>query len=302
MNLRNWIVFGLLSAVWGASFLWIGIALDEKITPMTLATVRVGLGLSGLLLVVRLKNVALPREPRVWALFIATGILNTALPFPLISWAETRIDTGMASVLNGTVPLFTNVFAHFLFHDERMSLRRAFGLLCGFAGLLVLASKAFGQGERLTTLPGILAMLGAVFCYAAANCYAKKFLRGQRPIITATMTLLIAFIIMLPALLITEHPVKWPVLPLTWIALSWLGFLGLSWAYVAYFDLIEQWGPSRVSTSAYLYPFVGMLLGIVFRHEAPTWRLYVGAAMIVLGLWIVNLRISKVPEKSAVPN
>ena len=288
MNLRNWIVFGLLSVVWGSSFLWIGIALDEKITPMTLATVRVGLGLTGLLIAVRVKKVALPREPRVWLLFVATGVLNTALPFPLISWAETRIDTGMASVVNGTVPLFTNVFAHFLFHDERMTMRRVIGLACGFGGLLVLASKAFDQSGRHTTLPGILAMLGAVLCYASANCYAKRFLRGQKPIITATMTLLIAFALMLPTLLITQSPVKWPVLPMSWLALCWLGFLGLSWAYVAYFDLIEKWGPSRVSTSAYLYPFVGMILGIIFRHEAPTWRLYVGAIMIVGGLVIVT--------------
>ncbi len=280
-------MFGLLSIVWGSSFLWIGIALDEKITPMTLATMRVGLGLLGLLIAVRVKKVELPREPRVWALFIATGVLNTAIPFNLISWAETRIDTGMASVLNGMVPLFTNVFAHFLFHDERMSLRRACGLLCGFGGLLVLSSKAFDQSGRHTTLPGILAMVGAVGCYAAANCYAKHYLRGQRPIITATMTLIIAFALMLPTLLITQSPVKWPVLTMTWVALSWLGFLGLSWAYVTYFDLIEQWGPSRVSTSAYLYPFVGMILGIVFRHESPTWRLYVGAVMIVGGLAIV---------------
>ncbi len=174
MNLRNGLVFAALSAIWGASFLWIGIALDEHITPMTLATVRVGLGLAGLLVWVRWKRVELPREPRVWLLFVATGILNTALPFPLISWAETRIDTGMASVLNGTVPLFTNVFAHFLFHDEKMSAKRAFGLLVGFAGVLVLASKSFERGERETTLPGILAMLGAVLCYATANCYTRR--------------------------------------------------------------------------------------------------------------------------------
>lgn len=276
-----------MSLIWGASFLWIKIALQE-ITPLALATCRVGMGIAGLIVVVLLRRVKLPSRPAAWALFLGPAILNCALPFPLISWAETRISSGMASVINGTVPLFTYVLAHFCFHDERMTAKRAVGLFCGFLGVVTLASKALFNGEHGNSLSGIVAMILAVLCYALGNVYAKKYLRGQPAIVTSLCSLALAFGMMAPCLLISEHPVKWPSLGLTWLALSWLGLLGLSTAYVMYYYLVEHYGPSRVSTVAYVFPFVGMLLGLIFLGEQPTWRLAAGAVLIVMGLWIVN--------------
>jgi drug/metabolite transporter (DMT)-like permease len=288
MQLRNWLLFSALAAIWGASFLWIKIAVRE-ISPMMLATTRVGLGLAGLLVAMRVRRIAIPRQPRVWLLFLGTALMNAALPFPLISWAETRINSGMASVLNGTVPLFTNIIAHFCFHDERMSLRRAAGLACGLAGVVVLASNGHGPDTTAheSSLPGLLAMLAAVLCYASSNAYAKRFLRGQPPLLISTMTLLIAFLLMAPTLVLTE-PLQLPREPLTWLALSWLGLLGVSVAYVIFYVLLAEWGPSRVSTIAYVFPFTGMLLGIIFLNEPPTWRLCAGAGLIAVGLWFVN--------------
>lgn len=279
-------LFAALAVIWGASFLWIKIGVRE-ISPMMLATVRVGLGLGGLLVAMRVRKVRIPREPRVWLLFLGTALMNAALPFPLISWAETRISSGMASVLNSTVPLFTNIIAHFCFHDERMSLRRALGLLCGLLGVVVLASSGNRDAGHESTLPGLVAMIAAVLCYAGSNAYAKRFLRGQPPLLISTMTLLIAFLIMVPALVLSE-PLRFPREPLTWVALSWLGLLGVSVAYVIYYVLLAEWGPSRVSTIAYMFPFTGMLLGIVFLKEELTWHLLAGSGLIAAGLWFVN--------------
>ena len=286
MEFRFLLIFTGLSLIWGASFLWIKIALIE-LSPMGVATFRVGLGMCGALAIAFFKGVKFPREKRAWLVFLGPALLNTALPFPMIAWAETRISSGLASVLNGTVPLFTFIMAHFFFHDERMTLKRAIGLLCGFLGVLVLASKALFEQGGSNSLEGMAAMLSAIVLYACANVYAKKYLRGQQPMVTAALTLTFAFLILLPWYLLSE-PVHVPALPMTWLALLWLGLLGLSTAYVFYFYLIEHWGPSRVSTIAYVFPFMGMLLGIIFLNEAFTWRLGAGAVLIVTGLWIIN--------------
>ncbi|MEI6234578.1 MAG: DMT family transporter [Planctomycetota bacterium] len=298
MNWKTGTAFVALSLVWGSSFMWIGVALDEHIAPMTVATIRVGLGLLGLLAVLLIKKVKLPREPRLWLLFSGTALLNVVLPFPLISWAGTRIDSSLSAVLNGTVPLFTTLFAHVCFHDEKLSLPRFIGLMCGFCGVVVLSSRTMESNGKQTTLPGILAMLAAATCYGLNNVYSKRFLRGQPPLLTATMTLLIAFATLCPIWLVMEYPVRMPVLPLTWFALCWLGFLGVSAAYVCFFALLELWGPTRASTVAYVFPVVGMTLGIIFRNEHPTWRLFVGSALILIGLWMINRR-AKTAAKAA---
>jgi drug/metabolite transporter (DMT)-like permease len=292
MQFRNLLLFLALSVIWGASFLWIKIAVREC-SPAALGTIRIGLGLSGLLIAMRVLKVRFPREARIWFLFIGAGLLNAAIPFPLVAWAEKHISSSMASVLNGTVPLWTNIVVHFCFPDDKMNARRVAGLLCGFAGVVVLASGRApvpdGENGHETTLLGVAAMLAAALCYAFANAYTKKFLRGLAPIVISTMTFIFAFLIML-GMWAVSGPLRLPTLPLTWVALSWLGFLGLSAAYVMYFKLFDAWGPSRVSTIAYGFPFTGMMLGIVFLNEAPTWRLLAGAMLIVLGLWIVNRR------------
>lgn len=287
MIARFWLLFVAMSLIWGASFLWIKIALEE-ISPLALATCRIALGVIGLIVLCAFRRVKIPWKLRTWMLFLAPAILNSAIPFALISWAETRISSGMASILNGTVPLFTFVLAHFCFHDERMTLKRAIGLFCGFIGVIVLAGKDLLSAGHENSLAGVGAMILAVLCYALGNIYAKKYLRGQPALVTSMLSLTLALALILPVLLATEHPVHWPMRGRTWFALSWLGFLGLSTAYVMYYYLLDHFGPSRVSTVAYVFPFIGMLLGIVFLNEHPTWHLAAGATLIVAGLWIVN--------------
>jgi drug/metabolite transporter (DMT)-like permease len=293
--MRNWLVFAFLSLIWGSSFLWIKLAVQE-LSPLGVASMRIGLGLFGLLVFMRVKGIRLPVDRKTWLLYLGTALLNTALPFPLIAWAEKEISSGMAAVINGTVPIFTHIIAHFLFHDERLTPKRILGLAFGLGGVIVLSSRELFDPAARSTLPGVLAMLTAIFIYGCANAYARKYLKGKPPMITSTMTLLIASLLLSPAWLIVDRPVHLPVQPITWIALLWLGWLGLSTAYVLYFDLMEHWGPSRLSTIAYVFPFMGMLLGVIFLHEELTWRLFAGACLIVAGIGIINTSYGKSPD------
>ena len=139
MNLRDWGAFWLLGTIWGSSFLWIKIGVAE-IGPITLVAFRLLFALLGLLVVMRLQRRTLPKDAKTLWGFAFMGVFNTALPFVLISWGETRIDSALASILNGTVPLFTIVIAHFWLQDEKISLPRLVGLLLGFAGVALLMS------------------------------------------------------------------------------------------------------------------------------------------------------------------
>src|SRR3970040_1651330 len=148
MKLKEWGAFALLGLVWGSSFLWIKIAVQE-IGPFTLVAFRLLFGLVGLLVIMRLQKQSFPRDRRVLLAYLFMGAVNTAIPFTLISWGETRIDSGLASILNGTVPLFPIVIAHFWLHDEKITLPRMTGLIVGFIGVVVLVSRDIGpQGVR----------------------------------------------------------------------------------------------------------------------------------------------------------
>src|SRR3989304_4618458 len=147
MKARDWMVFALLGLVWGSSFLWIKVAVQE-VGPATLVGYRLLIGLIGLAVVVAARRPSLPRDRRTLFVLGVVGTTNTALPFILISWGEQFIDSAIASILNGTVPLFTIVIAHLFLHDDRITPARILGLITGFIGGVVLMSRDLGAESR----------------------------------------------------------------------------------------------------------------------------------------------------------
>lgn len=289
MKLKEWGAFWLLGAIWGSSFLWIKIAVTE-IGPFTLAAIRLFFGLLGLLAVMRVQRQAFPRDRKILPAFLFMGLFNTALPFALIPWGETKIDSALASVLNGTMPLFAIVIAHFWLSDEKITSTRIAGLIVGFLGVVVLVSRDFHSGGIHSNIWGQLAVLAATISYAVSATFSRKHLRGQPPLLQATMVVLIADALVWLAIPIAERPFKLPSLFITWFALAWLGLLGSCVAYLLYFYLITTWGVTRASLVTYVFPVIGLLLGIIFLGEAADWRLVVGSALVVLGIVVVNLR------------
>jgi drug/metabolite transporter (DMT)-like permease len=288
---KEWGAFALLGLIWGSSFLWIKLAVQE-ISPFMLVALRLLFGLAGVLVVMRLQKQAFPRERRLWMLFAIMGVLNTAIPFTLISWGEKHIPSGLASILNGTVPLFTIIIAHCTLPDEKITLARFGGLSVGFVGMVVLVSGDLEPRALLdnNNLWGQLAVVAAALCYALALAFSRKYLRGQKPVVQSALTLLSADIMMWIALPIAESPVKFPTLPLTWFAIAWLGLLGLCVAYLMLFSLMNAWGPTRTSLVTYVFPVIGVLLGVVFLDETADWRLWVGTLLITGGIIAANFR------------
>lgn len=290
MRLKDWGAFWLLGTIWGSSFLWIKIAVAD-VGPATLAALRLLFGLVGLLAVMRLQGRSFPRTSAHLPAYVFMGLFNTALPFVLISWGETRIDSGLAAILNATTPLFAIAIAHFWLSDERISAVRVMGLLTGFAGVVVLVSRDVGPSGFHGNVWGQAAVLVASASYALAATFSRRHLRNHPPLLQATMVVLVGDLFTWMAVLAAERPVHLPALPVTWFALAWLGLLGSCVAYLLYFYLINALGPTRASMVTYVFPVIGLLLGIIFLNESADWRLWAGSALVVAGIAVVNLRM-----------
>jgi drug/metabolite transporter (DMT)-like permease len=287
-GLSAWLTFGLLSLIWGSSFLWIKLAVQE-VGPLTLVAIRLTFGLAALLIAARILRIRLRPSRGTLPSYLLLAVLNTALPFALISWAEIRIDSGVASILNGTVPLFTIVIAHFWLDDERASVRGLLGLLTGFVGVAMLLGGPSTLGDLLAgDLAGRLAVLAAALSYGFGLTFVRKRLRGERPELLGIITVFFAGLILWPAALALEHPLTIPQLPVTWVALIWLGILGTGTAYLLYYRLISAWGSTRTSVITYVMPVVGLTLGVVFLGESVDLGLLLGGALVLGGVIFSN--------------
>ena len=285
MKAKHWIVFLLLGAIWSSSFMWIKIAVQE-VGPITLVAFRVLFGLLFGIVVIFIQRIPLPRTMKEWAPLLLLGLTNVAAPFFLISWGEKSIDSGVASILDATVPLFTILIAHFLLRDDKMTLPKVLGLLIGFGGVVVLMSKDLDAST--SSLLGQLAVIVASMFYAGSSVIVRKttedtpgVLRSAGPLVSAT-----AFMWLGVALF--ESPLKIPQVGLTWLALLWLGVLGSGLAFVMAFYLIHDIGPTRATMVTYLFPLGGVILGVTILHEQLTWNLIVGAILIVASLVVAN--------------
>ena len=285
MRTKHWIIFITLGIIWSSSFLWIKIAIEEM-GPMTLVAYRVLFGLLFGIAVIIIQREKMPRTLKAWTPLLVLGLTNVAIPFFLISWGEKTIDSGVASILDATVPLFTIVVAHFLLHDDKMTVQKVVGLLIGFAGVVVLMSKDIGTSAG--SLLGQGAVILASAFYAGSSIYARKFTEDTPGIFRSMGPLVSATAVMWLASFFFESPVHVPDQPIIWIALLWLGILGSGVAFVMVFYLIHEIGPTRTTMVTYLFPLGGVTLGVIFLHETLTWEIVVGAVLILASLVVAN--------------
>jgi len=290
---KHWLIFIILGIIWSASFLWIKIALQE-IGPITLVAYRVLLGLLFSALVMLILRVAWPRTLAEWTPLLILGMTNVAIPFFLITWGEQSVDSAVASILNATVPLFTIVIATFFLRDDRMNRQRLIGLLLGFAGVVVLMSKDLSVQAHNSVL-GQLAVIVASLSYAISAVYVRKATQNVHGLVRGAAPLVGATVVMWMAALLVESPVQVPALPLTWIALLWLGVLGSGLAFTLIFYLIHEIGPTRASMVTYVFPPGGVILGVIFLNEELSWQLALGTLLIIASLAVVNWKPSKNP-------
>lgn len=288
---KQWLpAFLVLSFVWGFSFLFIKISL-EALTPTQIAFYRIGFGaltLGSILFFQRKKFVA---TKAIIGHSIFAGLVNNAIPFTLIAWAEQRIPSALAGILNATTPLLTLIFAAVFLVDERFHTKQAAGLTFSFLGILVVMAPWNTEGGSLI---GSLACIGAATCYGTSSVYIRRNISGKLPIIEqAFWQLLFGALWLLPLQrsLPTGVPLKVVGSILT------IGIFGSAIANVLINYLYISAGAIVASSVTYLIPVVSTIAGIVFLSERLSSNELIGAVMVIAGL-IASGRRSSVTKKS----
>jgi len=313
---QTWAMFLTLAVIWGSSFMWIRFALDEGAAPMAIVSMRTLF--AGLLLVVVLvaRGGRLPLRWNLWKRMIFLGATNIVVPFALIAWGQQYIPSGMASILNAMVPLFTIVFAAVALADEHITAGKLGGLAVGFAGVIVLAmpslEAASADQDAALAVVGMLAVAGASVFYGIASVYTRRRVTGMPiieqpdgtrraplPVEISLGSTVSAFVMITVAALILERPegglLMIPASTVGWVAVIWLGVLGTGLAYLIFFRIIERWGATRTTLVTYVIPVVAIVLGFLFLDERLRPIELVGAALIIGGVVLVNGNVGQKP-------
>lgn len=284
-----WLLLGALSVLWGGSFFFAKVAVDE-LRPFTVVLGRVGLAAIALNVVVRLSGYRMPRSRGAWGAFFGMGALNNLLPFSLIFWGQTHIASGLAAILNATTPLFTIVVAHALTRDEKLTANRAAGVLAGLAGVVVMIGPEALGGLGLD-VAAQLAVLGAALSYAFAGIYGRRF-RTLPPLVPATGQVTASTLLVLPVALIVDRPWELaPPSPVTWGAVLGLALLCTAIAYVIYFRILATAGATNLLLVTFLIPVSALLLGTTILDERLDPAQFAGMALIFAGLAVIDGRI-----------
>jgi len=293
MNARgtriDWAVFLALGFMWGSSYLFIKLAVDDFGT-FTLVALRLLVGALLLWAVVRLAHQPLPRDRRTYGHLLVMAIINITIPFLLITWAEQSVESSLAAILTSPVPLFAIVLSAIFLADEPMRVNGVVGLIVGFIGVVIITSRGLtGSGS----VAGEIALLGAAFSYACGAVYSRRNVRGLAPMIPAVFQVTFAAIITGTVALLFEHP--WTASPDAEAVFSilWLGILGSGLAYLAVFRLFAHWGATRTTLVAYLIPVVGITLGYLVLQEPVDARIVFGTALVIAGIGLVNSRFGR---------
>ena len=290
MTPPEWGMLLALSAVWGGSFFFNGVAVRE-LPVFTVVVCRVALAAAILLLVLRLSGEHLPSGREVWVAFFAMGLMNNVIPFSLIVWGQQHIASGVASILNASTPLFTVVLAHLLTRDERMNAGKAAGVVIGFAGVAVMIGLDAVQALGLNVAAQAMCVAGAV-SYAFAGIYGRRFrMMGVSPMATAAGQVTASSAMLLPLMLVVDRPWTLAMPSMAAIgALVGVAAISTAFAYVLYFRILATAGATNLVLVTFLIPVSAILLGVLFLGEVLMPKHLAGIAMIGLGLAAIDGR------------
>jgi drug/metabolite transporter (DMT)-like permease len=275
----------VLSVIWGSAFMLVKVVLED-VDPLTLVAGRLVFGAATLCVAVAVTGHAFPRDLRAWRALVFLGLVNSVWPFVLLSWGQQHIDSSLAAILTASMPLSTVLLAH-VWIDERLTLDRTAGVLIGFAGVFVLIGGDLRRVTDSSTLAE-LAILAGVLGYSVGAVFAREYLQVADPIATAAGQALIGAAIMVPLALAIDRPFHLDLSTKHAVAWATLGILPSGIAYLLFFPLIRQVTATQASMVSYLIPITAVFLGALVLDERLSANSFVGMALIIVGVWIVN--------------
>ncbi|MEA2399299.1 MAG: hypothetical protein QOK25_2855 [Thermoleophilaceae bacterium] len=288
---RGWLPsFVLLSAIWGASFLFIKVA-DRAFAPLQVALLRCALGAAALLVVLVVRGDRLPRGRAAWMHLMVAGVLFNSVPFALFAFGETKVSSVVAGIWNATTPLHALLVSLAVLPEERPTRERVAGLLVGFAGVVVVLGPWSGLGGRLV---GNLACMAAAACYGLGFPYTRRYLAGRTESavsLSAAQVMCGALQLALIAPWLTSAPGHVPLDSV--LSILALGVAGTGLAYVLNYAVIRRAGSTIASTVTYLIPLFSTVLGVVVLGERLAWNQPVGALVVLLGVALTQGRLTR---------
>lgn len=290
--------FAAMGLVWGASFLFMKVAL-EGVEFGQVAWARLVFGAVTLGVIALVTRVRLPREPIVWVHFTVVAVTYCVIPFLLFAWAEQYVSSSLASIYNAVTPITTAIMATAAFRVEKLNRDQVLGVLIGVVGVVVVVGP-WAVDALAGSIWGQLACLGAVTCYGFSFGYIRRFISPREVSATASAFLnigLAAVVMVLLTPIVAWHPISfsWPVL----LSLLALGALGTGVVYIWNMNVLRAWGPTVTSGVTYVTPVVGVALGILVLGEHLTWNEPVGALVVIVGILLTQQRVRLFTRRQA---
>jgi drug/metabolite transporter (DMT)-like permease len=289
LSMKARLVWLVLCGIWGSTWLFIKLGLED-LPPLTFAGIRFVISCAIIVSIIRIRGMQLPRARADWILLAVTGILSFGLNYGLVFWGEQHISSGLAALLQATLPAFGLVFAHFHLPGERLSWAKIGGVVLGVCGVAVVFSNQLAVAGRQALAGCVALILSAAFA-AYSNVLVKAHGKHLNPAIMAAgqmfFGLLLLFAVGLP---LEGNPFRFHWTTMAVIALLYLAVVGSVIAFLLYYWLVQNMEVTKSMLIALVTPVVAVILGMIVLNEEFGWRTLAGGAMIMLGIAMIVVR------------
>jgi drug/metabolite transporter (DMT)-like permease len=300
MKMKARLVWLILCGIWGSTWLFIKLGLAD-LPPITFAGIRFVIACTILFSLIRIRRIPLPRARADWILLATSGILSFGFNYGLVFWGEQYITSGLAALLQATLPAFGLVFAHFHLPAERLTWTKIGGVVLGVFGVGVVFSNQLAVSGR-QALAGCVALILSAMFAAYSNVLVKRFGRHLNPAVLSAGQMLFGLLLMLSVGIPLEgNPLKFHWTGMAVIAMFYLAIVGSVIAFLLYYWLVLNMDVTKSMLIALVTPVVAVILGMIVLDEEFGWRTLAGGAMIILGIGLIVVRKAKKKEVLASP-
>ncbi|HEY0726238.1 MAG TPA: EamA family transporter [Pyrinomonadaceae bacterium] len=291
------LVWLILCGIWGSTWLFIKLGLAD-LPPITFAGIRFVIACTILFSLILIRRIQLPRARRDWLLLAVSGILSFGFNYGLVFWGEQYITSGLAALLQATLPAFGLVFAHFHLPAERLSWTKIFGVVLGVCGVgVVFSNQLTVAGSR--ALAGCVALILSAMFAAYSNVLVKAYGKHLNPAVLSAGQMLFGLILLLSVGIPLEgNPFRFHWTPMAVIAMFYLAIVGSVIAFLLYYWLVLNMDVTKSMLIALVTPVVAVILGMIVLNEEFGWRTLAGGAMIISGIGFIVVRKTKKKEPS----
>ncbi len=286
-TLTDFALMGITAFIWASAFIAIKVVVVET-GPLWLAAWRVGIGFVVLLPYALWRGLTLPKSKKVWGLIFITALFNVVLPFFFISWAETKIDAGVTSLLMGAGPLLALLGSHLFTSDDKITFSKGIAVAFGFAGVLTIVGVDAINGLGGSTMLAQIAAITGTLCYTIAGLLVRRI--NIPPITLASLAFGAGLIQLLIASFVFEGSPKLELTPTVIGALIYLGIVPTAVGQIIRFTLIKKIGYATFSLALNLIPVLGLSMGALLLGEVITLRTFIALALVLTGLLISQLK------------